>query len=350
MKGKKIVALAAASAVLCSVSFCGCTFIPKDDSVAQAVLIKPQKQEFTTDKVKKGTVKQAVTGSGTLTPFNSTNLSFSGQNQRVKSIKVKAGDNVKKGQVLITGESDELDSSIKDASYDIQKAEIDYNRKTEKLGALKAANKDSEAIKDAEVEIKIASLSLQQSKDKLQKLKKDSENLTVTAPYDGTITFVEDIKEGESAIGFKTLATIADPAKMQVVYQGNEQEINKLKLGMPVEISYSNKSYTGKVAMTKENSPKEDADKFKQNVVISFDKMPESVKIGATASVSIVLAKKDNTLIVPKTAVKEYSGSCSVSVLDNGRKRDVPVQIGIKGDTIYEVVSGLTEGQEVIIG
>ena len=164
------------------------------------------------------------------------------------------------------------------------------------------------------------------------------------------ITFVEDIKEGESAIGFKTLATIADPAKMQVVYQGNEQEINKLKLGMPVEISYSNKSYTGKVAMTKENSPKEDADKFKQNVVISFDKMPESVKIGATASVSIVLAKKDNTLIVPKTAVKEYSGSCSVSVLDNGRKRDVPVQIGIKGDTIYEVVSGLTEGQEVIIG
>lgn len=349
MKGKKVVALAASALILGSFSLGGCTLLPKDDNTAQAVLIKPQKEEFTTEKVKKGTVKHAVTGSGTLSPFNTTNLSFTGQNQRIKSIKIKAGQSVKKGQVLITGESADLDNSIKDISYDIDKANIEYNRKTEKLQTLKNSSKDSEAIKDAEADVQISQLSLKQAQDKLQELKDDYNNLTVTAPYDGEITFVEDIKEGENAEGFKTLASIADPGKMQIVYQGDEKEINTLKLGMKVEISYNGKSYSGKVVTTKDNAPKEDAEKYKENVVISFDTMPKTMKVGDTASLTIVLAQKDNALVVPKAAVNSYSGSYSVSVLEKGKKRDVPVQVGIKGDTLYEIVSGLEEGQEVII-
>lgn len=349
MKKKKLLIILS-MCLTCFTCIQGCNLLPKEDNKQAEVLIKPENQEYVTEKVKIGTVENSVAGSGTVSAFNTSNLYFTGRGQRVKSIKVKAGDTVKKGQVLITGESDDLLQSVKSAEYDYEKAEIRFNRDKEKLGILKKNSEDTEAIKDAEVNLKIQEISLKQSRENLESLKNNYNNLVIKAPYDGVITFLEDIKEGEIADGFKVLATIADPARMQIVYQGDLDEISLLKVGMAVDIEYSGKDYKGKVSTTRENAPEEDKDKYADKVIISFDKNPSNLKIGESVSIKAILSKKEDTLIVPKAAVKSYSNSYSVSILENGKRRDVPIKVGIKGDTIYEVISGLEEGQDVIVG
>jgi macrolide-specific efflux system membrane fusion protein len=85
------------------------------------------------------------------------------------------------------------------------------------------------------------------------------------------------------------------------------------------------------------------------NSIISFDSAPASVKPGMTANVSVITASKDNVLSVPSAAISTSGGQSTVTVRGNGKDQVTPVQTGLKGDGTTEIVSGLNEGDQVVM-
>jgi macrolide-specific efflux system membrane fusion protein len=84
-------------------------------------------------------------------------------------------------------------------------------------------------------------------------------------------------------------------------------------------------------------------------VLVTPDTTNASVKGGMTVSVDLITAVAADVLAVPSSAVKTSSSGSYVQVLENGQPTDVPVEVGLTADSYVEIVSGLTEGQEIIV-
>ena len=81
-----------------------------------------------------------------------------------------------------------------------------------------------------------------------------------------------------------------------------------------------------------------------------LDDEVDQVQRGMTADVDITVANKENILTVPSSAVKPYQGGKAVRVVgENGEIEFVVVEVGSKGEGRTEILSGIEEGQEVIV-
>jgi len=74
------------------------------------------------------------------------------------------------------------------------------------------------------------------------------------------------------------------------------------------------------------------------------------IRPGMNASASVIVARRDNVLLVPNRAIQTVGRVRVATVLYQGQEIEVPVTIGLTGDTQTEVVSGLVEGDVVLIG
>ncbi len=80
------------------------------------------------------------------------------------------------------------------------------------------------------------------------------------------------------------------------------------------------------------------------------DKTDKEILNGMTANVVFSTKQKDNVLFIPQRVIRVNSGKY-VKVLENKQVKDVEIKTGLKGDGgLIEIVEGLSEGQEVIIG
>jgi multidrug efflux pump subunit AcrA (membrane-fusion protein) len=70
-------------------------------------------------------------------------------------------------------------------------------------------------------------------------------------------------------------------------------------------------------------------------------------RFGSTLQVDVMVQQKADALVVPKTALRQSAGKPAVEVMNGTLRRLVTVQVGIKTDTMVEILSGLTEGQLV---
>jgi HlyD family secretion protein len=68
-----------------------------------------------------------------------------------------------------------------------------------------------------------------------------------------------------------------------------------------------------------------------------------------SGTAAVILAAKQNVLLVPNTAIRTVSGQRGVQVLKGGETVDTPVSFGLANDQFTEAVSGLAEGDVVVI-
>jgi HlyD family secretion protein len=85
-------------------------------------------------------------------------------------------------------------------------------------------------------------------------------------------------------------------------------------------------------------------------VTVAVPTADPRLKSGMTANAEVITKEVPNVLAVPSGAVHRQNGKATVTVLDPGNvQRPVPVQTGASGDGKTQVLSGLTEGQEVVL-
>jgi len=86
-------------------------------------------------------------------------------------------------------------------------------------------------------------------------------------------------------------------------------------------------------------------------VRVTVEKDSDLVKPGMTANLTVETATKENALYLPLRAVREEKGSRYIEIIAAGKTVRRPVTLGLRGDEgMVEIVSGVSEGEEVITG
>ena len=86
---------------------------------------------------------------------------------------------------------------------------------------------------------------------------------------------------------------------------------------------------------------------YEVNIIFSTEE--ENIKPGMTADIVIETNKKENVLVISRVALKKINGEKIVRVFKKGKAEDRGIEIGLEGNEYIEVISGLAEGEEVII-
>lgn len=213
------------------------------------------------------------------------------------------------------------------------------------------------------LDIQSAELTLRQRQSALSDARENLGDYSVKAPFDGVIAKV-DVKKGDSVSSGTSLATFITRQKIAEISL-NEVDVAKIKTGQKATLTFDavdGLSITGQVGEI------DALGTVSQGVVsytvkILFDTQDERVKSGMTVSAAIITDMKSDVLTLENSAVKSQGTSNYVEVLDSiipasanqtgvtspNAPRQQPVVTGIANDTTTEIVSGLKEGDQVIL-
>ena len=162
------------------------------------------------------------------------------------------------------------------------------------------------------------------------------------------------ISSGISNVGGgTTVLTLSDLSRIFVLASVDESDIGKVLVGLPVDVTadaYPGKQFTGKVERI---APKG----VNTSNVVTFEVKIEVLGKGKallkpemTANVEILVAQKDDALIVPAEAVSR-KGRQQIAVVanDDGTTEERPVKTGISDGARLEITEGLKEHETVLV-
>jgi len=216
--------------------------------------------------------------------------------------------------------------------------------------------RDELAVKTAgprQVEIDLYQARINQAQAQVDLLENKIRDAVLRAPLKGQITEVNK-KVGEivQPVLGESIITLLPTDPYQIEVDIYEEDVVKVDVGDEVDIeliAFPGQIFHGKVISI---NP---AEKLIEGVVyyevkVNFEEVPEGIKPGMTADLTIKTESKENVLVVPENAVKEKEGKQIVQVLKDKKVEERVIEIGLIGDNnMVEVVSGLLEGEKVII-
>ena len=178
---------------------------------------------------------------------------------------------------------------------------------------------------------------------------------TVTATANGTIANTSVVVGDTVKIATlapKPIMTIADFSVVGVLVPLGESDISKVNPGDPTEVTIPplrNKKFKGEV-MRVDDIGNDIRGVVKYDVYIQIENPDKEIKSGMSADVLITTRRVTNVLSVPNTAIKPYKEGKAVQVVNKQNKLElIPVQLGVRGEKMTEVVGGLAEGQEIVV-
>ena len=184
----------------------------------------------------------------------------------------------------------------------------------------------------------------------------------VTAPISGTVTALNvenddsvSNSSGAASSGTSTasspLVTIIALESFQAAITVAESDIASVQVGQKAVITFDalpDLTLSGKVKSV-DFTGTNDQGVVSYEVLVIPDTPGANVRGGMTVSVNVITKVVADVLAVPSSAVKSASGGSYVQILENGQPVDVTVEVGMSTDSYVEIISGLTEGQEIIV-
>ena len=345
--------------------------------------------KVTVEKVEKKNLTSKISASGEIKPKKNVNISAHVPGRIIK-IGVEEGQRVNIDDFLLKLDSIQYEAMadrdralISSYRAELIRAEATLKRdekfherqiklfeekliSEEQLEAAKAQHDISKAQYQAILfQIDQAMASLQSTLDTLSKT-------VYNSPIDGIITSLR-VEEGEIAmIGTMNnpgtiLMTIADLSVMEVEVEVDETDVIGVEIGHQAEVrvdALPDQTITGEVteigssALQKATTSQDSKD---YKVIIKLNDHPKSIKPGRSASADIITAEKKEVLAVPISALvlreKQNEENENIDeqeegvyVVENNRVKFIPVEKGIMGEMMIEIISGLEEGQEIVVG
>jgi multidrug efflux pump subunit AcrA (membrane-fusion protein) len=175
----------------------------------------------------------------------------------------------------------------------------------------------------------------------------------VKAPIGGVVANMS-VAPSQQVSAADSALVISSNAETWIKLAVSESDVTTIQPGQPAEVSVDaikNSSYEAVVKRVDEFGT-ESSGVVTYNVYLVLSASTPAVKPNMTVQVDITTQSKDEALVVPDTAIKPYQGSKAVQILSEKTKQPIylPVEIGIEGENYTEVLSGISEGQQVIVG
>lgn len=174
---------------------------------------------------------------------------------------------------------------------------------------------------------------------------------SLKAPFNGTITEVNSLV-GDLVSPGTVSFRIDDLSRLLVDVQVTEVDINKVKQGQPVKLTFDailNKEYNGKVVEVSRVG-KVSAGSVNFTVTVELLDADDSIRPGMTAAANIIVEQIQNALLVPNRAVRLRNGQRVVYVLKNNTPTPVNITIGANSDQYSEILEGnIKEGDTLVL-
>jgi membrane fusion protein, multidrug efflux system len=288
--------------------------------------------------VGRGRIARQVTVSGIIEPVRTVGVN-SQLGGSLTSVNVQEGDAVRRGAVLARLDDREVAAQLAAAEASFQVAEAAFERaeqlRERRVITLPEYERDRTAYAAARAQ--------------LDQLRTRIGYATITAPVAGVI--IEKHVETGDVIGSQArLFTIADVSQLVTRVGISELDVVELSQGERVSITldaFPNRTLTGVIRRV---FPSGDPTTRLVPVEVAFDGVSAQLaRPGFLARVTFDLAASDGVLLVPVSAVLGGQGSQAVFVIQNDRAVRRTVNTGLVSQGRIEIVSGLTEGENVVV-
>ena len=333
---------------------------------------KEEKQiSFSFEKAAPANIQIGVTATGTIEPVTSVTVGTQ-VSGIVSRIYVDYNSVVKKGQVIAELDKTNLTSELNTAKANLASAQSSLNYETDNYKRYKTLYSkglvSADEYESAKLSYDKALQTVVSQKEQLTKAQTNLGYATITSPIDGVV-LSKAVEEGQTvAASFNTpeLFSIAKDLKdMRVIADIDEADIGEVKEGENVKFTvdaFPNDTFEGVVTQVRQEATTTN-NVVTYEVVISAPNADLKLKPGLTANVTILTAEKNNVLSVPSKAlrytptvetigkkykIQDCNGKNKVWTLEGNVLKAHAVQIGISDGSHTEIISGISNGVQVI--
>ena len=341
-----------------------CGLVPEEESFPAAPFVVDEAPgEYTTAVCLKGDVVLTTSLDLKSVAKQKMDLSFSVTGEHIDSVFVAAGENVTEGQLLAQLDISSYDRTMRDlelqaANYELQLRQNEENRElsvkranlqyadsyTDRVNALEQIHAQFDRTKmQLEDGLTITRLRIGECDEEIKKRQ-------VFAPFDGVVTYTATFTpETESTSGRKVV-TIADSTT--TLFRASTIYWPYFKAGLQVPITVDDVDYIGTVETEETLGIDETKHKEGSNgyVYIVLDSPAFDTSDSKSLRVEVELDRRNDCLMVPIGAIDEINGKPVVYYPgENDMKCYREVETGLVGGNNAEILSGLSEGDIVII-
>jgi RND family efflux transporter MFP subunit len=234
------------------------------------------------------------------------------------------------------------DIKLRGAENAVSSAESAYNLASAQYNQSVAPAHSSD-IASAAAQVNSSSASLYAVQIQIARMK-------IKAPIAGTITAVNS-KVGElsgmagSAVVLETVGDYSIEANVA------ETDVNQIQMGQSVLINFDGISNTNVRGVVAKVDPAATVilGVINYKIMIVLEELVENLKPAMTADLEILTDSRENVLFVPKSALTHNNGAYTAKVLVDDKPVDKTVEVGLIGDTEIEIISGLSENEQIIL-
>ncbi len=353
----------------------------------------PRGTEVEVQAVELRTVSSRVKATGEITPEKRVEISAKVVGEII-NLPVVEGQEVKAGQLLLEIERDLYEAARDQARAAVRQAEVSVRRQEVQLAdAQRNIRRTKELIADglvsqealdaaqlaldtAEVELEAQQHAVEQYRSAFKRTQDDLARTTIRSPMDGTLIQL-DAEQGETVVPGSTnlpgsvIMTIADMSILLAEVEVSEVDVVHVALGQEAEVKVDalgtepEKGHVVEIATSGRRDPTQGTIRF--NVKVALDDPDPALRPAMTAKVDILTATSEDAVAAPIQAVvkrklddegEEVEGTAAkgieesdvVYVIEDGKAAAVAVETGVSDELYVEIIDGLSDGQEVIIG
>ena len=339
-----------------------------------------QQTQYQTSQVERGTIVSSISASGQVLTANIVNITSNAKGL-VKNVYVQDGDRVTSGQKImeITLDSDaQQKASSAYSSYLSVKNSLDsaqvslYTLDSAMWAAQRKFINDAVArgltVDDptyiqenddwlaAEAKYKNQQNVIAQVKVALNSawLSYQAVSSIVSAPMSGIITniiYAPGMMISASADSGQRIAVIQAEGTPLASFNISEIDVSQVKVGQKATIkldSISDKTFTGKV-LSIDRIGTVTSGVTSYPAVVQFDTGASDILPNMAATASIILETKSDVLLVPSSVIQRQGDQNIVRVMRGKQEQSVTVETGLVSDTQTEIISGVSEGDEVVV-
>jgi len=317
---------------------------------------------YSTIQVQRGQIEESLSLRGKIKPELDANLGFE-KGGKITNLTHQVGDFVSAGTILAEANATDLQAQYrqaidlkKSAEADLEQYEQLLRKERAELDSLENTGASFSDKRAQKAQIKASEAQVDSQKEKLSAALANQESAQaqiaktiINAPFDGTIA-AQDAKIGEVAQSNIPILTLISRDAFKAEVYVSEIEVKNLKTEDLAQITLDGdpqKNYNAKIsAIDPAESPEGNVSNYK--VTLNFLAPVAGLRSGLGASISVVGQKKENTIIIPPSALFEEGGKKFVYVPERNIMVKKEIQTGIYGlNNMVEIVSGLEAGDTI---
>lgn len=338
----------------------GCALLPEEDVLPDAPVVRGDSgQEFTLAYVQRGDLIRTQRYGVTYRAVRQEQLCFEVDGLRVDEVLVQQGDSVKKGQVLMRLEQDDWEESLRSAqaaSAEVQLALEQAQEQRERARdeyALALSYMDEEELEDAqnmEEYLRANDREIQRLENQLELAQKEErlareelEKRSLRAGIDGAATYVRAMQPDALSERTQIMVILADSTSSMFVVETSAPE--NFYPGREVEVTVKQTVYPCYVISAQEAGASGEGE-----VYLRCSQPTAELSDGDSGVLMLEIERCEDVLYLEKSAIKTMDGRQFVYIQDeNGLRSTVEVTTGRTINSCVEILSGLAEGDAVIL-